>query len=137
MVIPLRGPIIFSPTVDEPLARGMFDDVWHKYAPLKVLLFAWRLLRNKLPTKVNLVRRRVLQHDDNKCIRGCDVVETVGHLFFSCATFGCVWSLVLQWLGISFVATDRVRDHFHQFSHIAGLPRFTHSLMTLLWLACV
>lgn len=71
------------------------------------------------------------------CIGGCDAEETACHLFSSCATFGRVWLLVLQWLGISFVATYRVRDHFHQFSHIARLPRFTHSFMTLLLLACV
>ena len=124
-------------TVDEPLSRGMFDDVWHKYVPLKVSPFAWRLLRNRLPTKDNLVSRRVLQHDDDKCIRGCNAEETACHLFLSCAIFGHVWLFVLQWLGISFVATDRVHGHFHQFSHIAGLPWFTHSFMTLLWLASV
>jgi len=30
----------FLTTVDEPLARGLFDDVWHKHVPLKVSLFA-------------------------------------------------------------------------------------------------
>jgi len=36
--------------------QGLFDDFWHKQAPLKVSLFSWRLLCNRLPTKENLVR---------------------------------------------------------------------------------
>nr|ABN08507.1 Myb, DNA-binding [Medicago truncatula] len=100
----------------------MFDDIWHKPVPLKVSLFAWRLLRNRLSTKDNLVWRRVLQHDDNKCIGGCDVVETANHLFLSCATFGCVWSLVLRWLVISFVAQTRSVITFVNCydSHVSG-----------------
>jgi hypothetical protein len=104
-----KGTYHFLTTTDEPFARGLFDDVWQK----------------------------VLQHEDNKCVGGCDAEESACHLFFSCATFGSVWLLVLRWLGISFVATDRVCDHFLQFSHIAGLPRFTHTFMKLLWLACI
>jgi hypothetical protein len=56
----VKGTYHFLTTVDAPPDRGMFDDVWHMQAPLKVSLFAWRLLRNRLPTKDNLVRRRVL-----------------------------------------------------------------------------
>lgn len=31
--------------------------LWHKDVPLKVVLFAWRLFRDRLPTKDNLYRR--------------------------------------------------------------------------------
>lgn len=33
---------------------------WHKDVSLKVVLFVWRLFRDRLPTKVNLHRRQVL-----------------------------------------------------------------------------
>jgi len=33
--------------------------LWHKGVPLKVNLFAWRLTRDRLPTKNNLFRRGV------------------------------------------------------------------------------
>ncbi|MCI89853.1 heat-shock protein, partial [Trifolium medium] len=42
-------------TLDE--AAGL---IWHPQVPWKVSIFAWRLLRDKLPTKVNLVSRGVL-----------------------------------------------------------------------------
>jgi hypothetical protein len=40
--------------------RSLVDDVWHRYIPSKVFLFVWRLLRNRLHTRDNLVQRRVL-----------------------------------------------------------------------------
>ena len=36
------------------------DLVWHKQVPLKVLILAWRLFQDRLPTKNNLVRRDII-----------------------------------------------------------------------------
>ena len=69
----VKGTYNFLTTADESIARGLFNDVWHKNVPLKVSIFAWRLLRNRLPTKDNLLRRRVLQHDDISCAGGAVV----------------------------------------------------------------
>jgi len=71
----VKGAYHLLTSVDEPLARGLFDHVWHKHVPLKVSLFAWRLLRNRLPTQDNLVRHRVLHHDANQCVGGCGLQE--------------------------------------------------------------
>ena len=100
--------------------RGLFDNVWHKYVPLKVSLFAWRLLRNWLPTKDNLVWRCALQQDDNQCVGGCGLEEIAGHLFLGCDIFGSLWSCASRWLGITFVTSNGVRDHLLQFGHLAG-----------------
>ena len=35
--------------------------VWHKQVPLKVSIVAWRLPKDRLPTKLNLQRRGILQ----------------------------------------------------------------------------
>ena len=96
-----KGAYHFLTSVDGPLERGLFDDVWHKQVLLKVSIFSWRLLRNRLPTKDNLVQRQILHNDDNVCVGGCGFVETADHLLFSCDIFGSVWFLVLQWLGLS------------------------------------
>jgi len=37
--------------------------LWHKDIPLKIVLFAWRLFRDRLPTKDNLFRRGVISSD--------------------------------------------------------------------------
>jgi hypothetical protein len=53
-----------------PIQNGLFDAAWLKFVPLKVSVFVWRLLHNRLPTKDNLLRRRVLLHDDTICTGG-------------------------------------------------------------------
>jgi len=62
--------------------RALADLVWLKPVPLKVLVFVWRLLRKRLPTKDNLIRRRVFYYDDTLCVVGCGYPETGVHYFF-------------------------------------------------------
>jgi hypothetical protein len=38
-------------------AAELTNLLWHKQVPLKMFVLAWRLLRNRLPTRDNLVRR--------------------------------------------------------------------------------
>jgi hypothetical protein len=76
----VKGTYNFLTTGDESIARGLFNDVWHKSVPLKVSIFAWRLLRNCLPTKDNLLSRGVLQHDDISCVG--ELLEASGIIFF-------------------------------------------------------
>jgi len=40
------------------LAADHITEIWDKEVPLKVSLFAWCLLRNRLPTIDNLVKRQ-------------------------------------------------------------------------------
>jgi hypothetical protein len=86
-----------------PLGREHIDNVWHNLIPLKVSLFVWRLLRNRLPTRDNLVRRRVINEELILCPAGCGIREEVDHLFLGCATLSSVWPLVWHWLQISSV----------------------------------
>jgi hypothetical protein len=39
------------------------DLLWHKQVPLKVFIFAWRLMRDRLPTKTNMVARGIISLD--------------------------------------------------------------------------
>jgi hypothetical protein len=62
---------------------AILDLIWHRDVPLKVSTFVWRLLRNKLPTKDNLVRRSIIPHGSQFCVSGCGNVETTQHLLLS------------------------------------------------------
>jgi hypothetical protein len=44
------------------------SSLWHKNVPLKVVVFAWRLFRDRLPTKNNLFRRHVIATDAQSCV---------------------------------------------------------------------
>ena len=52
---------------------------WNKEVPLKVSLFAWCLLRNRLQTTENLIRRHVHHHNVQPYVGGCGKMEDVDH----------------------------------------------------------
>lgn len=73
--------------------------VWYIHVPIKVSIFAWRLLRDRLPTRTNLVHRGVLPGAAAGCLSGCGVIETSQHLFISVifmALFGIRCGLGLE-----------------------------------------
>ncbi|CAJ2662242.1 unnamed protein product [Trifolium pratense] len=95
--------------------------VWHPQVPLKVSIFAWRLLRDRLPTRVNLVTRRVLSSTASTCVFGCHEAESAHHLFISCRIVSSLWDLVRAWIGIPLVDSSTLRGHFTLFTFSAGV----------------
>jgi hypothetical protein len=87
--------------------------IWHSQVSLKVSIFAWRLLRDRLPTKTNIVTRGILSPAADLCVFGCGEMESAHHLFLSCGTFGSLWALVCLWINVSVVEYTSLRDHLH------------------------
>jgi len=54
-----------------------------------------------------------------------------------CDIFRSLWHHVWCWLRISSVSPGNIRQHFIQFTSMAGLPRFTHTFMKVIWCASV
>jgi hypothetical protein len=75
------------------------DPIWHKQIPLKVSLFSWRLLRDRLPTKENLVTRAIVTPAaDHSCVSGCGGMESVQHLFISSSIwFSLAVGSIMDW----------------------------------------
>ena len=63
---------------------GVFTELWKLKIPSKASFFAWRLIQDKLSTKINLKRRNV-EINDAICPFCRDNEEDAAHLFFSCA----------------------------------------------------
>lgn len=77
----------------------VFSQVWKSPAPLKVVAFSWKLLLDRLPTKVNLHVRNVLPLEASMVCVLCDNgVETSNHLFLHCSVASRVWREVMNWL---------------------------------------
>ena len=110
---------------------------WHKQVPQKVSIVAWRLLQDRLPTKINLQRRGITQVTDTSCVSGCGKEETTSHLFLHCHVFGAIWQHIRSWIGVSGADTDNVPDHIQQFIHYSGYTKARRSFLQLLWLLCV
>ena len=99
--------------------------VWLKAVPLKVSIFAWRLLRNIVPTRDNLLQQRIISVTDQECTTTCGMNEDVNHLFVNCNFCGRLWYLVSRWLGFSIVYNCRILEHIYQFD---SLGVFSHKV---------
>jgi len=87
----------------------LLDVVWHKNVPLKVSICVWHLLRNRWPTKENLVRRGIIPI---VCVSGCGNNETTDHLLIHCPIFGVLWQHVKTWIGFNSTDPQDILDHF-------------------------
>ncbi|GJU72449.1 RNA-directed DNA polymerase, eukaryota, reverse transcriptase zinc-binding domain protein [Tanacetum coccineum] len=69
---------------------------WNRCVPIKVNIFLWRLVLNKLPTRVNLDRKGI-DVDSTLCPICGDDVETVNQIFFSCEMAKDLWASLARW----------------------------------------
>jgi hypothetical protein len=70
----------------QKLAQGAsiahFRDVWSARLPLKIKIFSWQLVLDKMPTCTNIATR---QGPGNGCCKLCGSPEDAAHMFFSCS----------------------------------------------------
>jgi hypothetical protein len=85
----VRGVYDMLTSQEQPQLHSSMELIWHNQVPLKVSILAWRLLRDRLPTKGNLANRGIIPMEGRFCVSGCGHVEDVNHLFLSCPF--CLW----------------------------------------------
>ncbi|GKC33866.1 RNA-directed DNA polymerase, eukaryota, reverse transcriptase zinc-binding domain protein, partial [Tanacetum coccineum] len=78
------------------LVVDQFATRWNRCVPIKINVFMWRLLLNKLPSRVNLDRRGI-DVGSILCPICQDDVESVYHLYFSCEMAKDLWDLLAKW----------------------------------------
>jgi len=81
--------------------------------PTKYAVFALRLLRNRLPTKINLHRRQI-EVMDRSCPFCRNMEEDAGHLFFHYRKIIPIWWESLSWVNISAAFSNDPKQHFLQ-----------------------
>ncbi|PNX77538.1 kinesin-like protein, partial [Trifolium pratense] len=133
----VRGAYRLLTTLDSVTLEDVEHLIWHPQVPLKVSIFVWHLLRDRLPTKSNLVTRGVLSSAALFCVSGCGVAESAYHLFISYSFFGSLWTLVRTWIDISSTGSTTIRDHFVRFTYSTGGSRARRSFLPLIWLASI
>ncbi|KAJ0491418.1 putative reverse transcriptase zinc-binding domain-containing protein [Helianthus annuus] len=73
---------------------------WKGWVPLKCKLMVWRALLNRLPSRVELIRRGVVLPNDS-CIFCNSDQETTLHMFTGCLFAAEVWSRIEFWCKLS------------------------------------
>lgn len=97
-------------------------------------IFALRPLRNRPPTKDNLVKRSIIQPHLNVRVGGCGLEDNMNHVFMGCETFCRVWVLLRHWLDIHSINPSYLTHHIVQFS---TLRDWSKKLKSSLHIVCV
>ncbi|GAU21258.1 hypothetical protein TSUD_286680 [Trifolium subterraneum] len=82
------------------------------WAPLKVVVFSYKLLQDRIPSRHNLLRRRVLATPESAICALCGLSgESSVHLFISCPVVSSAWYSVSYWLGWEYVSPRDLLGH--------------------------
>ena len=100
-----------------------------------MLTTAWRVLIDRIPTRVGLSRRGVHMLS-NACGLCQSKEESCQHLFIECKVAQLVWSLCLKWLGIMLFQHNDPKIHFLSF-HSAQASCKQNMVWKGIWAAVV
>ena len=92
-----------------------YNFFWRIKALPSIHVTTWRVIENKITTKVNLERRGIVV-ESNLCFLCGVKEESTSHLCFGCRVSWLVWNLCYAWLGVSLVNLLTVVSHFTQFN---------------------
>uniref|UniRef100_A0A453P841 Reverse transcriptase zinc-binding domain-containing protein n=1 Tax=Aegilops tauschii subsp. strangulata TaxID=200361 RepID=A0A453P841_AEGTS len=70
--------------------------LWKVPMPLKIKIFVWQLLRDRLPSGTEVLKRHGLS---NGLCPLCLIPETRTHILFSCVAAQALWCFVHEALG--------------------------------------
>ncbi|GLU12369.1 hypothetical protein SLE2022_290540 [Rubroshorea leprosula] len=88
--------------------------MWKSSIPSKVSVFSWQLLQDRLPTKDNLVKRGVLNvNQDNSYCWCATAPEKVDHFLLNCDFAYNIWMRVCRWWGLTTVLSNTCVSMFH------------------------
>lgn len=121
--------------MDESIIH-LFDMLWITNVPRKILIFGWRLLLNRLPTRVALSNKGVINGSHNLVCPFCFVVEeSLPHLFFNFMLNFLVWEQIYKWLDMPFqFELNASGTNFNSFCFMIK-GRVQNKICLLMWIA--
>jgi hypothetical protein len=136
----LAGSIIPPIALEPDLVRDL-GFLWKSFAPSKIIVFSWQLLLHRLPTKVNLAKRGVVEEGvDSFCVLCPMELEKESHLFGVCAFASALWGKVFKWFGWEVLVPRDLRQIFEKFNvgrgngkRLKGLLAVWHVVVWAIW----
>lgn len=106
-------------------------------APSKYLVHGWRVLLGRLPTRVALQQRGIVNFDPGpSCVQCFRFEESAERLFFTCSRSVQLWKLIEEWAGPQGGAFISCWQHFK--SHgIIGCSKKQKKFRFIVWIAVV
>ncbi|GKV24334.1 hypothetical protein SLEP1_g33961 [Rubroshorea leprosula] len=117
--------------------------VWNSIVPNKISAFSWQVLQDKIPTKINLIKRGITQGiEDGRCDLCGSQLEEASHLFIHCSIAHNLWNACFRWWGIKSALDKDCLKVFRQHSSVIkmagkkeGWSCIWFAVVWTLWLA--
>ena len=87
---------------------------WNLKVMPSTQFYVWRALLDKIATKMNLHKRRIILGDTLCPLCGREE-ESTSHILITCVVSSSVWNMCNSWLEISTVNHNVLVNHFDQF----------------------
>nr|XP_023870323.1 uncharacterized protein LOC111982938 [Quercus suber] len=87
--------ILTTSSTNLGLNQALWKNIWDASVPNKVRNFLWRVCKNAIPTKKNLVQRKILT--EGTCDHYRATPETALHALWECPKLSVVWEKDNQW----------------------------------------
>lgn len=123
-----------EPTLDPNIVKSL-DQLWKTKIPSKNLIFGWRLILNKLPTRMELAKRGIIGGAHNMvCHLWFLKDEDVEHLFCSCSISNFLWNSSCLWIGVDCPALgDSLLDRLIYFNSSSSFCFFGLVFFWSIW----
>jgi len=112
-----------------------FKLLWSLSAAPSAILGVWRILLDRLSTRLNLARRGV-QLVNPLCLLCQDGVESTDHLFNTCIVVQQVWDQCDRWIGKVGVRHQATHVNFQSFC-LLGQKQSVNRAWKGLWIAII
>jgi len=142
MYAKLEGMLILEDSWSEDELL-VFKHIWKSPAPSKVVAFSWKLLLDRIPTRLNLRRRNALPQEVSlTCVMCIGAIESANHLFLHCPRASSVWFEVMVWIDNVFILPPNLFDHWSCWNAgvynkkiVKGIRLIWHATIWLIWKA--
>ncbi|GKV42304.1 hypothetical protein SLEP1_g49718 [Rubroshorea leprosula] len=121
----------------------MSKRVWNPTIPSKVAAFNWKVLMDRIPTRINLFKRGILKDvGEKKCILCKEEEEDSSHLFLNCLVAQWLWKACAKWWGITIILQKECRPTFQHLGEWTKKPHkkegwdcIWNALLWTVWMA--
>ncbi|GAU21269.1 hypothetical protein TSUD_286790 [Trifolium subterraneum] len=86
--------------------------LWKCASPFNVRAFVWQLLLDRVQTKDNLFKRKMLDADQQLCVLCGKKNKIVVHLYLHCDCAAKVWYDIIRWLGFNIIIPPNLFTSF-------------------------
>ncbi|XP_057775476.1 uncharacterized protein LOC130994451 [Salvia miltiorrhiza] len=115
---------------------SVYTKIWNAPAPFKAKTTAWRIMKGRLATCENLIKREVISPStEANCILCATQTETLEHLLFTCPKADEIWFDFLGWIGKKTALHRRTNAHFLAFTSLGS--KADVQLLTGIWICIV